>query len=95
MQVTALKESTPCTFANKLIHKNALYQLLAQFSSTCKRYTDVMALKHLFLCHLFNNSHLETTIISELTNLIINLQKAAIKLQAMEVGYFNGVMCLW
>ena len=56
-----------------------------QFSSTCKRYTDVMALKNQLQCHVFN-SQLKSDTASQLTQLIIKLQTAAIMLQKMEVS---------
>ena len=58
-----------------------------QFSSTCKRYTDVMALKNQLQCHVFN-SQLTSDTASHLTQLIINLQTAAVKLQIIEVSNF-------
>ena len=59
-----------------------------QFSGTYKRYTDVMALKNQLHCHVFN-SQITTDTASQLTQLIINLQTAAVKLQSMEVSKFH------
>jgi len=56
-----------------------------KFSSTCKRYTDVMALKNQLQCHVFN-SNLTSDEASLLTNNIIKLQIAAVKLQNIEVS---------
>ena len=58
--------------------------LVRQFSSTCKRYTDVMALKNQLQCRVFN-SELPSITTSKLTQLIIALQTAAVKLQKIEV----------
>ena len=92
LQITLLKDSTVCTSKQlNETQKEALNQVLAQFSSTCKRYTDVMALKYLLQCHVFS-SQLPLNKTSELANLIINLQRAAKRLQEMEVGYFNSIV---
>ena len=48
-----------------------------QFSGTCKRYTDLMALKNQLQCQVFN-SQITTDTASQLTQLIINLQTAAV-----------------
>ena len=58
-----------------------------EFSSTCKRYTDVIALKNQLQCHVFN-SVLTSDIASQLTLHIIKLQTAAVKLQNIEVNSF-------
>ena len=86
LQRTLLQNSTVCT-SNQLskTQKKTQNQLLSQFSSTCKRYTDVMALKHLLQCHLFSSSP-KVELTSKLTEIIINLQTAAIKLQKMQVS---------
>ena len=55
-----------------------------EFSSSCKRYTHIMAFKHQLQCHVFNTA-LEADTTSLLTNLIITLQIAAVKLQKLEV----------
>jgi len=60
-----------------------LQQIYAKFSSTCKRYTDVMAIKTHLQCQVFTSEH---SIIPQITQLIIKLQTAAIKLQKMEVS---------
>ena len=52
------------------------------FSSTCKRYTDVMALKHQLQCHVFRGT---PDMAAQITPLIISLQTAAVKLQKIEV----------
>lgn len=87
LQSILLQDKTVCT-SNKLseTQKKTLNQVLAEFSSTCKRYTDVMALKYLLQCHVFNHE-LAAEMASNLGELIINLQTAAIKLQKMEVSY--------
>jgi len=60
---------------------------LMKFSSTCKRYTDVIALKNQLQCHMFN-SVLTPDVASKLTLHIIKLQTAAVKLQKIEVNNF-------
>ena len=56
-----------------------------ELSSTCKRYTDIMALKNQLQCHVFNSA-LTPNRASNLTQLIIKLQTAVINLQTIEVG---------
>jgi len=56
-----------------------------EFSSTCKRYTDVMAFKNQLQCHVFN-SNLTSDAASQLTNITIKLQIAAVELQNIEVS---------
>ena len=54
-----------------------------QLSSTCRRYTDVMALKNQLQCHVFTGT---ADIATRLTPFIIDLQLAAAKLQRIEVS---------
>ena len=79
--------NTPCTpdesQAPSLVNIN---EIVMELSSTCKRYTDIMALKNQFQCHVFNKdatNDVET--IAQLTKLLISLQTAAIDLQNIEV----------
>ena len=68
----------------------ALQKLYAKFSSTCKRYTDIMAIKTHLQCSVFNS---EPSVTSQYTQLIIKLQTAAIKLQKIEVSDFKYITC--
>ena len=61
--------------------------VLMKFSSTCKRYTDVMALKNQLQSHVFS-SNLTSDTASQLTQFIIELQTAAVNLQKIEVSNF-------
>jgi len=58
-----------------------------ELSSTCKKYTDVMALKNQLQCHIFNKDATNSVEknITEITRLLISLQTAAIELQNIEV----------
>jgi len=69
-----------------------LNQIYTKFSSTCKRYTDIMAVKtHLQYC-IFDS---EQSITPQHTQLIITLQTAAIKLQKMEASdLYELFMCI-
>jgi len=69
-----------------------LQQVYTKFTSTCKRYTDIMAVKtHLQYCILDSKQ----SITPQHTQLIITLQTAAIKLQKMEVSdLYELFMCI-
>ena len=82
-----MKTCTPLNSHELQITTDNTDSAFMQFSSTCKRYTDVMALKNQLQCHVFN-SQLTPHIASQLTQLIINLQTAALKLQNIEVSNF-------
>jgi len=82
-----LKTCTPLNLNELQITTDNTDSAFMQFSSTCKRYTDVMALKNQLQCHVFN-SQLTSDTASQLTQFIINLQTAAVKLQIIEVSNF-------
>ena len=82
-----LKTCTPLNSHELQITTDNTDSAFMQFSSTCKRYTDVMVLKNQLQCHVFN-SQLTSHTASQLTQLIINLQTAALKLQNIEVSNF-------
>ena len=63
--------------------------IFSHFSSTCRRYTDVMAFKKQLQCHMFAGTS-ETA--SQLTPLIIELHTAALKLQHIEVQRFEIIL---
>jgi len=76
LQEVIFKEPCSSNYSGTNIEK--LQQIYAKFSSTCKRYTDVMAIKTHLQCQVFTSNH---SITSKITQLIIKLQAAAIKLQ--------------
>ena len=83
LQQTALRKTcTPHDVAddNK---DEVIEKMFDQMSSTCKRYTDVMALKNQLQCHVFSGTPDTAT---QLTPFIITLQTAAVKLQGIEVS---------
>ena len=59
------------------ISNKAIDTMYSNFSSTCKRYTDFMALKNQLQCHVFRGT---PDMASQITPLIISLQTAAVKL---------------
>ena len=59
------------------ISNKAIDTMYSNFSSTCKRYTDVMALKNQLQCHVFKGA---PDMAAQITSLIISLQTAAVKL---------------
>ena len=59
-----------------------MLNIIKQFSSTCRRYTEVMALKNQLQCHMFSGT---PDVTAQLTPLIISLQTAAVRLQNIEV----------
>ena len=86
MQHPNLTTCTPERYNNDNVSLENIKSMLNGFSSTCKRYTPIMAFKQQLQCHIFNTA-LETDTTLLLTNLIITLQIAAAKLQRLEVIY--------
>jgi len=87
LQHPNLTTCTPERNNNDNVSLENLKSMLNGFSSTCKRYTHIMAFKQQLQCHIFNTA-LEANTVSLLTNLIITLQIAAVKLQKLEVIIF-------
>ena len=86
-----LETFTPLNSEDLQITTNNTDNVFMQFSSTCKRYTDVMALNNQLQCHVFN-SQLTSDTASQLIRLIIKLQTAAAKLQ--NIGVSNFYKCV-
>jgi len=84
LQEDVLKEECISDHSSTIQADNeTLQQIYEKFSSTCKRYTDIMAVKNQLQCHVFkrkSNTSSNTTV-SQLTQLIIKLQTAAVMLQ--------------
>ena len=88
-----LETCTPLNSDELQITTDNTDNVFLQFSSTCKRYTDVMALKNQLQCYVFN-SQLTSDTTSQLIRLIIKLQTAAAKLQNIEVNNFYKCVIL-
>jgi len=56
------------------------------FSATCKRYTDVMAQKNELQRLIFTkNNNIQSSLIHNITDIVIYLEDAALKLQDIAV----------
>lgn len=64
-----------------------------KLSKTCGFYTEVMAYKHRLSHYMFHNVTLSSTYATKLTQLMISLQTAAIKLQKIKVQMLINCMC--
>ena len=89
--------NTACALSQSSFGKGRVYQyslpnnnlklsnIFLSFSATCRRYTDILALKDQLQKVLFDsNETLSSEILLQLTSLIINLQTAAKNLQYIE-----------
>ena len=68
--------------------KNSIKKMFTKLSSTCKRYTDVLALKNQLQCHMFHNelaNNARSNVTLKITQLLIALQTAATKLQKIQI----------
>ena len=88
MQRDRLQKACISDNSNSIQANNeTLQQIYGNFSSTCKRYTDIMLVKNHLQCHVFKMiSNATSNIVSQLIQLIIKLQIAAVKLQKLEVS---------
>ena len=64
--------------------------MFRKFSATCRKYTDVLVFKDQLQKQLFSNPTQQDDILLSLSSLIINLQKAAMKLQEIEIKMTNN-----
>ena len=95
--------NTSCVLSRSSFGKGRVYQysslpsnnlklsnIFLSFSATCRRYTDILALKDQLQKVLFDsNEMLSSEILLQLTSLIINLQTAAKNLQYIEIKQRN------
>ena len=90
--------NTSCALSQSSFGKGRVYpsnnlklsNIFLSFSATCRRYTDILALKDQLQKVLFDsNETLSSEILLQLTSLIINLQTAAKNLQYIEIKQHN------
>ena len=90
--------NTSCVLSQSSFGKGRVYpsnnlklsNIFLSLSATCRRYTDILALKDQLQKVLFDsNETLSSEILLQLTSLIINLQTAAKNLQYIEIKQHN------
>ena len=86
LQLGFIKDHNDTEFVSDLdVSSKTIEYLLQNFTSKCKRYTKVMATKHLLQYHMFNNPD---QISHELTQAVMYLETAAYRLQHIQVSTF-------